>query len=74
MEMTFDGPSRGAQPAGGMSGARLANGVRLNDRYEIEEFLGRSPYGESYRARDLASGQLVAVKALNPSLIADGAT
>ena len=53
MEMTFDGPSRGAQPAGGMTGARLANGVRLNDRYEIEEFLGRTPYGESYRARDL---------------------
>lgn len=74
MEMTFDGPSRGAQPAGGMSGARLANGVRLNDRYEIEELLGRTPYGESYRARDLASGQLVAIKALTPALIADGAT
>jgi serine/threonine-protein kinase len=74
MEMTFDGPSRGAQPAGGMSGARLANGIRLNDRYEIEEFLGRTPYGESYRARDMASGQLVAIKALNPALIADGAT
>jgi serine/threonine-protein kinase len=57
-----------------MTGARLANGVRLNDRYEIEEFLGRTPYGESYRARDLASGQLVAIKALNPSLIADAAT
>jgi serine/threonine protein kinase len=57
-----------------MTGARLANGVRLNDRYEIEEFLGRTPYGESYRARDLASGQLVAIKALNPALIADGAT
>ena len=74
MEMTFDGPSRGAQPAGGMTGARLANGVRLNDRYEIEEFLGRTPYGESYRARDMASGQLVTIKALNPALIADGAT
>ncbi|MGZ3405766.1 MAG: serine/threonine protein kinase, partial [Polyangia bacterium] len=74
MEMTFDGPSRGAQPAGGIPGARLANGVRLNDRYEIEEFLGRTPYGESYRARDLASGQLVAIKALQPALIADAAT
>ena len=74
MEMSFDGPSRGAQPAGGMTGARLANGVRLNDRYEIEEFLGRTPYGESYRARDSASGQLVAMKALSPALIADGAT
>ncbi|HEX6838657.1 MAG TPA: protein kinase, partial [Polyangia bacterium] len=69
-----DGPSRGAQPAGGMTGARLANGVRLNDRYEVEELLGRTPYGESYRARDLASGQLVTIKALNPALIADGAT
>ena len=64
----------GPQPSGGMSGARLANGTRLNDRYEIEEFLGRTPYGESYRARDMASGQLVAIKALNPALIGDGAT
>ena len=52
----FDGPNRGAQPAGGIPGARLANGVRLNDRYEIEEFLGRTLFGESYRARDLALG------------------
>jgi eukaryotic-like serine/threonine-protein kinase len=74
MEMTFDGPSRGAQPAAGMSGTRLGNGVRLNDRYEIEEFLGRTPYGESYRARDLASGQLVAIKALHPQLVSDAAT
>ena len=74
MEMTFDGPGPQAQPAGAMSGARLANGVRLNDRYEIEAFLGRSPYGEVYRARDLASGQLVAIKALTPSLVSDAAT
>ena len=50
------------------------NGTRLNDRYEIEEFLGRTPYGEGYRARDMASGQLVAIKALAPALIADAAT
>src|SRR5437773_7168896 len=74
MEMTFDGPSRGAEVAAGMSGPRLANGTRLNDRYEIEEFLARTPYGEAYRARDMASGQLVAIKALAPSLIADAAT
>ncbi|MDB4970840.1 MAG: Serine/threonine-protein kinase PknB [Myxococcales bacterium] len=74
MEMTFDGPSRGADVAAGMSGSRLANGTRLNDRYEIEEFLGRTAYGEAYRARDLASGQLVAIKALAPPLIADAAT
>ena len=74
MEMTFDGPSRGAEVAAGMPGARLANGVRLNDRYEIEELLGRTPYGETYRARDLATGQLVAIKALSPSLVADAAT
>lgn len=74
MEMTFDGPGPAAQPAGSMSGARLANGVRLNDRYEIEAFLGRSPYGETYRARDMASGQLVAIKALTPALVSDAAT
>jgi serine/threonine protein kinase len=74
MEMTFDGPERGAQPAAALSGQRLSNGVRLNDRYEIEELLGASPYGERYRARDLASGQLVAIQALAPSLVADAAT
>src|ERR1700749_1106901 len=75
MEMTFDGPARGGlQPAAGRSGQRLAPGVRLNDRYEIEELLGPSPYGENYRARDLASGQLVAIKALTASLVADAPT
>jgi serine/threonine-protein kinase len=73
MEMTFDGPERGAQPAAALSGQRLSNGARLNDRYEIEELLGPSPYGERYRARDLASGQLVAIQALAPSLVADAA-
>lgn len=74
MEMSFDGPGPGADVAPGMNGARLPNGSRLNDRYEIEELLGRTPYGESYRARDLATGQLVAIKALTPSLVADAAT
>jgi serine/threonine protein kinase len=75
MEMTFDGPARGgSQPAAGRSSQRLAPGVRLNDRYEIEELLGPSPYGENYRARDLASGQLVAIKALAPGLVADAPT
>jgi serine/threonine protein kinase len=74
MEMSFDGPSPGAGVAPGMTAARLANGTRLNDRYEIEELLGRTPYGETYRARDLATGQLVSIKALAPSLVSDAAT
>src|SRR3954453_12410864 len=75
MEMTFDGPERGVQPAAAaLSGQRLKNGVRLNDRYEIEELLGPSPFGERYRARDLASGQLVAILALTPTLVADAAS
>lgn len=73
MEMTFDGSGPAARPTA-MTGARLANGVRLNERYEIEQFLGQGPYGESYRARDLSSGQPVAITALFPSLVADGAT
>jgi serine/threonine-protein kinase len=48
--------------------------VQLNERYEIEELIGRGPYGESYRARDLASGQLVCIRALDSQLVSDAAT
>jgi serine/threonine protein kinase len=75
METAFDGPGQGAQGMTGMnSGPRLPPGTQLNERYEIEELIGRGPYGESYRARDLASGQLVCIRALDPQLVADAAT
>ena len=47
MEMTFDGPSRGAEVAAGMSGPRLANGTRLNGapvRSEVPVHTGRDQH------------------------------
>jgi serine/threonine-protein kinase len=74
MEMTVDGAAPGAQAmAGTMSSQRLQAGAQLNERYEIEELIGRGPYGESYRARDLGSGQLVCIRALDPQLVNDAA-
>src|SRR5260370_10711335 len=74
MQLRFDGPAPGAQAVAGMSGQRVQAGVQLNERYEIEELIGRGPYGESYRARDLASSQLVCIRALDPQLVGDAAT
>ncbi|NJM83764.1 MAG: serine/threonine protein kinase, partial [Tabrizicola sp.] len=40
-------------------------GQVLNNTYEIEGILGRGGTGEVYRARNLISGRIVAIKALN---------
>lgn len=40
-------------------------GEVLNNTYEIEGVLGRGGTGEVYRARNLVSGRIVAIKALN---------
>jgi hypothetical protein len=40
-------------------------GQILNNTYEIEGVLGRGGTGEVYRARNLISGRIVAIKALN---------
>jgi serine/threonine-protein kinase len=45
-------------------------GARV-DRYEIVEELGAGAYAETYLARDTSSGQLVVLKAPNPTLFAD---
>src|ERR1700757_1433589 len=73
MDMTFDGPGRGTPVAAGAPGARLSDGARLNDRYEIEGLVGATPYGETYRARDLATGELLSILAISPELVADAA-
>jgi eukaryotic-like serine/threonine-protein kinase len=72
MDMSFDEPAGGA-PKRARSGnpPRLPTGTTLNDRYQIDEFLGAHAYGETYRARDLADGRLVTIKALTPALLAD---
>jgi serine/threonine protein kinase len=43
----------------------LIRGDRVNDRYELEELLGRGGMGEVWRARHLALNSPVAIKFLN---------
>lgn len=49
---------------------RLAEGVPAIDRYELEGVLGRGASSVVYRAKDRRTGRPVAVKALNPELLA----
>lgn len=48
-----------------LPGDIFAQGQILNNTYEIEGVLGRGGTGEVYRARNLISGRVVAIKALN---------
>ncbi len=48
-----------------LPGDIFARGQILNNTYEIEGVLGRGGTGEVYRARNLVSGRVVAIKALN---------
>ena len=48
-----------------MSGKQL-----IADRFELQDLLGRGGMGEVYRARDTQTGEAVAVKALNPEILA----
>lgn len=48
-----------------MAGEELAAGDRINDRYELEERLGRGGMGEVWRARHLALKSFVAIKFLH---------
>ncbi|MCE6959780.1 protein kinase [Cereibacter sphaeroides] len=49
----------------GRPGDIFRRGDILNHTYEIEGLLGRGGTGEVYRARNLISGRIVAIKALN---------
>src|SRR4051812_14778315 len=71
METMFDDVAGGAKGKARAGTARLAAGVTLNDRYQIDEFVGGRPYGEQYRGRDLADGKIVSITALTPQLLAD---
>ena len=44
----------------------LANGTRFEDRYEIQGELGSGSFGRVYQARQLSTGQSVAIKVLSP--------
>ena len=45
-------------------------GTTLQNRYRIDAELGRGGMGAVYRATDTQTGGLVAVKALNPEVVA----
>jgi serine/threonine protein kinase len=46
--------------------ATLAKGSRFEDRYEILGELGSGSFGRVYEARQLSTGQSVAIKLLSP--------
>ncbi len=48
-----------------MPGEELEAGDRINDRYELEELLGRGGMGEVWRARHLALNSFAAIKFLH---------
>jgi serine/threonine-protein kinase len=70
MDMSIDGRSSG-NPGHGGGALELPPGTLLGERYQIEERLGATPYGDAYRARDVADGRIVSIKVLSPPLIAD---
>jgi serine/threonine protein kinase len=70
MDMTLDDPA-GRPKSQAQAAPRLPNGTVLNDRYQIDEFVGATAYGQMFRARDLADGRQVTIKALAPQPLAD---
>jgi serine/threonine-protein kinase len=69
MDMTVDDPA--GRPRSSGQAARLPTGTVLNDRYQIDEFVAHTPYGQMFRARDLADNRQVTIKALAPQLLGD---
>lgn len=59
-------PSARAEPAGALTGRRLA-------QFELQGLLGSGGFGEVYRARDTRLGRTVAVKALRDGIAFDAA-
>ena len=49
----------------------LPSGTRLNNLYEIEEHIADGGIGTVYRARDMESGEPVAIKVLLPNYARD---
>jgi serine/threonine-protein kinase len=72
METTFDGAGGPRSTTARAGQPRLPPGTTLNDRYQVDEFVGPHFYGEVYRGRDLSDGRLVTIKAISPQLLADG--
>ncbi len=68
------GRSRDARPHLEPTTALLANGTLFEDRYEIQGELGSGSFSRVYRARQLSTGQSVAIKLLSPREGSDSST
>ncbi len=82
MDVNFESGDEGADlselAAGGdgaASGGRLAPGVALaQGRFQIATLIGRTAFGEVYRATDRTTNQPVALRLLNAELVRDAAS
>ena len=62
-----------AQPAPGPSAARLVEGVRLNDIYEVRGLIARGGMSEVYKGFNVLTEEDVAIKVILPHLAEDPA-
>src|SRR5215207_7150939 len=65
----FDGPEASGFVASMKSPPRFKRGTIFNERYRIEEILGRGGMGEVYLAADTRINRRVALKVLHPDLV-----
>lgn len=58
-------------PGGGRGFVPLSTGAVLNNTHRIEDLIARGGMGEIYRATNLVTGDIVAVKTVRPEFVGD---